>query len=55
MHSAHSGSFAFALKITPETVVLVLVVAIMVGLLSAATSAYRASGLNIVEGLRHVG
>jgi putative ABC transport system permease protein len=35
MYSAKSGSFAFALKITPETVVLVLVVAIMVGLLSA--------------------
>jgi putative ABC transport system permease protein len=53
-HSA-STSFAFAMKITPETFLAVLAVAVMVGLLSAVISAYRASGLDIVEGLRHIG
>jgi putative ABC transport system permease protein len=55
LHSARSGSFAPAFKITPETFLVVLAVAAMVGFLSAVISAYRASGLNIVEGLRLIG
>ena len=34
---------------------MVLAVATMVGFLSSVISAYRASSLNIVEGLRHIG
>lgn len=55
VHSTRGGSFAFAFKITPETLLVVLAVAAMVGFLRAAISAYRASALNIVEGLRHIG
>jgi len=55
VHSSKGGPFAFATKIAPETFLAVLAVAIMVGFLSATISAYPASGLNIVEGLRHIG
>jgi len=55
VHSTRGGSFAFAFKITPGTFLMVLAVATMVGFLSSVISAYRASGLNIVEGLRHIG
>jgi putative ABC transport system permease protein len=55
VHSTRGGSFAFAFKITPGTFLMVLAVATMVGFLSSVISAYRASSLNIVEGLRHIG
>ncbi len=55
VHHGMGGSFAFVFRITPGTFLVVLLVAVMVGFLSAAISAYRASGLNIVDGLRHVG
>jgi len=55
VHSTRGRSFAFAFKITPGTFLMVLAVATMAGFLSSVISAYRASGLNIVEGLRHIG
>jgi putative ABC transport system permease protein len=55
VHHGIGGSFAFVFRITPGTFLVVLLVAVMVGFLSAAISAYRASGLNIVDGLSHVG
>jgi putative ABC transport system permease protein len=55
VHTPQGGSFAFALKITPLTLLAVLLVAVLVGLFSAIIPAWRSSRLNIVEGLRHVG
>jgi len=43
------------LNITFPTLVVALIVAVLVGLLSAVIPAYRASRLNIVDGLRHIG
>jgi putative ABC transport system permease protein len=43
------------LSITIPTMVVALLVAVMVGFLSAFLPAYRASRLNIVDGLRHIG
>ncbi len=43
------------LTITVPTAVFALVVAVLVGLISAVLPAYRASRLNIVDGLRHIG
>jgi putative ABC transport system permease protein len=47
--------FLSGLKITPATFLLSLVVAGVVGLLSAVFPAYHAAKLDIVEGLRHIG
>ena len=47
--------FLSGLKITPGTFLLSLVVAGVVGLLSAVFPAYHAAKLDIVEGLRHIG
>ena len=55
VHTPQGGSFAFALNITPLTLLAVLLVAILVGLFSAIIPAWRSSRLNIVEGLHHVG
>ena len=44
-----------AMKITPSITGLALLVAAMVGILSAVLPAYNASRTNIVEGLRHIG
>jgi len=53
---AHSsGSLAGILKVTPSTLLLVLAVAVLVGFLSVIAPAYRASRMNIVESLRHIG
>jgi putative ABC transport system permease protein len=44
-----------AMKLTPSIAVLALVVAAMVGILSAVVPAYNASRTHIVDGLRHIG
>jgi putative ABC transport system permease protein len=44
-----------AMKVTPSIAVLALVVAALVGILSAAVPAYNASRTRIVDGLRHIG
>lgn len=49
------GEWAFALSATPTTMVLILLIAALIGLLSAAIPCYRASRVNIVDGLRHLG
>ena len=54
-HSAQGQLYGGVLKITPPTVVLVLLVSMLVGFLSAAIPSYRASRMNVVEGLRHIG
>jgi putative ABC transport system permease protein len=43
------------MKVTPETVGMALIVAAIVGFLSGYLPAYKASRMNIVEGLRHIG
>jgi putative ABC transport system permease protein len=43
------------LTVTGPTLVVALLVAAVVGLFSALVPAYRASELNIAEGLRHLG
>jgi putative ABC transport system permease protein len=54
-HSAQGQLYGGVLKITPPTLVLVLLVSALVGFLSAAIPSYRASRMDIVEGLRHIG
>lgn len=54
-HSAQGQLYGGVLKITPSTLVLVLLVSALVGFLSAAIPSYRASRMDIVEGLRHIG
>jgi putative ABC transport system permease protein len=54
-HSDQGQLYGGVLKITPPTVVLVLLVSVLVGFLSAAIPSYRASRMDIVEGLRHIG
>jgi putative ABC transport system permease protein len=49
------GFFLSGLKVTPPTFLLSLVVAGMVGLLSAVFPAYHAAKIDIVEGLRYIG
>jgi putative ABC transport system permease protein len=44
-----------AMKVTGPIALLALLVAAIVGLLSAALPAYKASHIDIVEGLRHIG
>ena len=55
VHSRAAGPFAVLLKIPVTTLAVSLPVAVLVGMLSAAIPAYRASRINIVQGLRHVG
>ena len=54
-HARAAGPFAVLLKIPLTTLVVSLPVAGLVALLSAAVPSYRASRVNIVQGLRHVG
>jgi putative ABC transport system permease protein len=54
-HSAQGQLYGGVLKITPPTLVLVLLVSALAGFLSAAIPSYRASRMDIVEGLRHIG
>jgi putative ABC transport system permease protein len=50
-----AAPLAIFLKIKPITLTASLVLAIAVGVLSAIVPSYRASRLNIVQGLRHIG
>jgi ABC-type antimicrobial peptide transport system permease subunit len=55
LHSGQGGGFFVILPVSPATVLLAMMVAGMVGLLSAAVPSYHASQVNIVDGLRHIG
>jgi ABC-type antimicrobial peptide transport system permease subunit len=53
--SSPEGMMLSGITITPPTFVAALLVAAMVGFVSAFLPAYRASGLQIADGLRHLG
>jgi putative ABC transport system permease protein len=53
--AASQGGFLTGMKVTPATMVLALVVAALVGFVSAFVPSYRAAETNIVDGLRHIG
>jgi len=53
VHSA--APLAIFLKIKPITLAASLVLAVAVGVVSAIIPSYRASRMNVVEGLRHIG
>lgn len=55
VHARAAGPFAVLLKIPLTTLVVSLPIAGFVGVASAAIPSYRASRINIVQGLRHVG
>jgi len=55
VHARAAGPFAVLLKIPLTTLAVSLPLAVLVGVMSAAIPSYRASRINIVEGLRHVG
>jgi len=55
VHSSGGGPFAVFLRLRAQTLVWSLLLAGLVGVLSAAFPAYRVSRLNIVEGLRQIG
>lgn len=55
VHSRTAGAFAVLLKIPATTLAVSLPVAGFVGIASAVIPAHRASHVNIVQGLRHVG
>ncbi|MGA2697719.1 MAG: FtsX-like permease family protein [Terriglobales bacterium] len=54
-HAPGFGMMFSAAKVTPGTMLVALVVAGLVGFLSAIIPSYHASRVNIVEGLRHIG
>ena len=53
-HSPQAGGF-FPILVTPGIIGVAMVVAGLVGFLSAVVPSYHASQVNIVEGLRHIG
>ncbi len=55
VHSGAGGAFAVLLKMRLTTGAVTLLVATLVGFLSAAIPAHRLSMTNIVQGLRHIG
>jgi len=55
VHSRTAGPFAVLLKIPLTTLAVSLPVAALVALASTAIPSYRASHVNIVQGLRHIG
>jgi len=55
VHSRAAGDFAVLLKIPFTTLAVSLPVAGFVALVSGAIPSYRASRIDIVQGLRHVG
>lgn len=55
VHSRTGGPFAVLLKIPLTTLAVSLLVAGLVAVMSAAAPSYRASRINIVEGLRYIG
>ncbi|MFZ0798684.1 MAG: FtsX-like permease family protein [Terriglobales bacterium] len=54
-HAPGMNLFLSGMKVTPPTLLLAILVAGMVGLLSALLPAYHAARLDIVEGLRYIG
>jgi putative ABC transport system permease protein len=54
-HSPQAGGFFANIAVTPTTIAVALLVAGVVGLVSAVIPSYHASQVNIVEGLRHIG
>jgi len=54
-HAPGMNFFLSGMKVTPPTLLLAIVVAGMVGFLSAIIPAYHAAKLDIVEGLRYIG
>ena len=50
-----AAPLAIFLKLKPITLTASLMLAITVGVLSAIIPSYRASHVNIVQGLRHIG
>lgn len=54
-HSPQAGGFFANFAVTPMTIGLSMLVAVVVGLLSALVPSYHASQVNIVDGLRHIG
>lgn len=54
-HTPGMGLFLSGMKVTPSTLLLAIIVAGMVGLLSAIVPAYHAAKLDIVDGLRYIG
>ncbi|MGD0468083.1 MAG: FtsX-like permease family protein [Terriglobales bacterium] len=54
-HAPGMNFFLSGVKVTPPTLLVAIFVAGMVGFLSAILPAYHAAGLDIVEGLRHIG
>jgi putative ABC transport system permease protein len=53
--SPQASGFLTFMKVTPGTMAVALLVAGLVGFLSAVIPSYHASRVNIVEGLRHIG
>ena len=53
--AASQGGFLTGMKVTPGTMLFALMVAALVGFLSAFIPSYQASRTNIVDGLRHIG
>ncbi len=54
-HAPGMGLFLSGLRVTPITLLLAIVIAGMVGFLSAIVPAYHAAKIDIVEGLRYIG
>jgi putative ABC transport system permease protein len=54
-HSPQAGGFFANIAVTPATIAVAMLVAGVVGLVSAVIPSYHASQVNIVEGLRHIG
>ncbi len=54
-HSGQQAGFFPIAPVTVGTVLLAMIVAAVVGFLSAVVPSYHASRINIVEGLRHIG
>jgi putative ABC transport system permease protein len=53
--ASKQGGFLTGVHVTPATMAFALLVAALVGFLSAFVPSYRASQTNIVDGLRHIG
>jgi putative ABC transport system permease protein len=54
-HSFIGLGIPLDMKVNPPTAAIALLTAVMLGLVSGYLPAYRASRMNIVEGLRHIG
>ena len=52
---ARQGGFLTGMRVTPPTMLVALLVAALVGFVSAFLPSYHASRVNIVDGLRHIG